>query len=93
MTLRFFFQWSNFFYNYTTYRKKKLHAFAAKKKIHGFTVFLYTSYIFHCSNAAPTLIQLGGTGKSSFGRLGISIFRILLDLWWCLGRVTQNPES
>ena len=27
--------------------KKKLHAFAAKKRLHDLTIFLYTSYIFH----------------------------------------------
>ena len=38
-----------FFIIHTTYsKKKKLHAFTAKKKkLHDYTVFLYTTYIFH----------------------------------------------
>ena len=32
----------------TTYHKKKLHAFTAKKKqLHNLTIFLYTSCVFH----------------------------------------------
>ena len=41
-------------------KKKKLHAFTAKKKLHDYTVFLYTTYIFHlcvevpqCPNTPP----------------------------------------
>ena len=44
-----FFQFFNFFYNlHDLLQKKKLDAFTAKKK-HDWTIFLYATYIFHCS--------------------------------------------
>ena len=44
---------SSFFLIYTTYRKKKSHAFTSKK-LHDWTIFLYTTYIFHQSGALPS---------------------------------------
>ena len=44
---------SIFFYNsHHLQQKKKLHAFTAKKKLHDYTVFLYTTYIFHDESTA-----------------------------------------
>ena len=61
------FNFSIFLIIYTTYRKKKItrltakikkfsffhnsHAFTAKKKLHDYPVFLYTTYIFHCTGS------------------------------------------
>ena len=45
---------SIFFYNSHDLQQKKIHAFTAKKKLHDYTVFLYTTYIFHFPNSPPT---------------------------------------
>ena len=40
--LHFFFQFSNFFCNYTAYRKKKIHDFPVKEKLHDMMIFFNT---------------------------------------------------
>ena len=44
-----FFQFFNFFYNlHDLQQKKKItRIYSIKKKLHDYTVFLYTTYIFH----------------------------------------------